>query len=116
MSPNRRMLQRRIAFSVRFLSYFIFYETMKPESFHYPRTSYLQIVNTQSKHVCFISCLNKPEVHYMFSYNHAGVAKIYPEVKSQTMTGRHMNQVHVSKVKFLTAIFSDHYIKSLFQC
>ena len=76
MLPNRRMLQRWIALSVLLLSHFIFYvETMKTESFHaiktarYPRRSCLQIVNTPSKRVCFIRCLNKLDVLYMFSYN-----------------------------------------------
>ena len=76
MLSNRRMLQRRIAVSVLLLSFFIFYgETMKPESnyaiktAHYPRTSCHQIVNIPSKRVCFIRCLNKLDVHYMFSYN-----------------------------------------------
>ena len=76
MSPYRRMLQRRLVFCVLLLSHFIFYvETMKTENFHaiktarYPRTSCLQIVNITSKRVCFIRCLNKLDVHYMFSYN-----------------------------------------------
>ena len=76
MSPNRRMLQRRLVFCVLLLSHFIFdVETMKTENFHaiktarYPRTSDLQIVNIPSKRVCFISCLNKMEVHYIFSYD-----------------------------------------------
>ena len=76
MSPNRRMLQRRLALCVLLLSYFIFSgETMKTESYYaiktarYPRTSCLQIANIPSKGSCFLSCLNKLEVLYMFSYN-----------------------------------------------
>ena len=57
-------------------SYLIFYSgALKSQSNYaiktarYPRTSCHQIENIPSKGFCFLSCLNKLEVHYMFSYN-----------------------------------------------
>ena len=75
--PYRRTTQKMYDNIVLLtFSFLISYSgAIKPESVHAikternPRTSCIQIFNIPSKGFCFLSCLNKLEVHYMFSYN-----------------------------------------------